>query len=243
MAIPASSWRPIHESLVSGDFSGDRASTSCRSCGTWSAGRCPWSDHGRRSLRGRGLPADHWFTRFEVKPGLTGLWQVSGRCELTLDEMIALDIDYVQRRSFWLNLRILLRTLRRYSPAVAPPGSDPFFCSVSQRLRVPWPDRDRTVPVAAWLTKPGGELPTPEQGEPAGADHCGRRAVNGSEASCSESARPMSRFRPHQEQRGRLGYVRPSQWTGPTGVRGPGRRAPPSCALSDPREPSRYGDV
>ena len=56
-------------------------------------------------------PADHWFTRFEVKPGLTGLWQVSGRCELTLDEMIALDIDYVRRRSCWLNLRILLRTL------------------------------------------------------------------------------------------------------------------------------------
>ena len=56
-------------------------------------------------------PAEHWFTRFEVKPGLTGLWQVSGRCDLTLDEMIALDIEYVHRRSVRLNLRILLRTL------------------------------------------------------------------------------------------------------------------------------------
>jgi lipopolysaccharide/colanic/teichoic acid biosynthesis glycosyltransferase len=56
-------------------------------------------------------PADHWFTRFDVQPGLTGLWQVSGRCELTLDEMIALDIEYVQRRSLRLNLLILLRTL------------------------------------------------------------------------------------------------------------------------------------
>jgi len=41
----------------------------------------------------------HWFARFQVKPGLTGLWQVSGRCELTLDQMIALDLEYVRRRS------------------------------------------------------------------------------------------------------------------------------------------------
>jgi lipopolysaccharide/colanic/teichoic acid biosynthesis glycosyltransferase len=56
-------------------------------------------------------PAAHWFTRFDVKPGLTGLWQVSGRCDLTLDQMIALDIEYVQRRSLRLNIWILLRTL------------------------------------------------------------------------------------------------------------------------------------
>lgn len=53
----------------------------------------------------------HWFGRFAVKPGLTGLWQVSGRCELTIEEMIALDIEYVQRRSLWLNVRILVRTI------------------------------------------------------------------------------------------------------------------------------------
>lgn len=52
-----------------------------------------------------------WFRRFEVKPGITGLWQVSGRCELTLEEMIDLDVTYVERRSFHLNLWILLRTL------------------------------------------------------------------------------------------------------------------------------------
>jgi lipopolysaccharide/colanic/teichoic acid biosynthesis glycosyltransferase len=56
-------------------------------------------------------PAPHWFTRFDVKPGLTGLWQVSGRCDLTVEQMIALDIEYVQRRSLRLNLLILLRTL------------------------------------------------------------------------------------------------------------------------------------
>lgn len=53
----------------------------------------------------------HWFARFAVKPGLTGLWQVNGRSELTLEEMIALDAEYVQRRSLWLNLSILASTL------------------------------------------------------------------------------------------------------------------------------------
>jgi lipopolysaccharide/colanic/teichoic acid biosynthesis glycosyltransferase len=53
----------------------------------------------------------HWFARFAVKPGLTGLWQVSGRSELTLDEMVRLDVEYAKRRSLWLNVRILARTI------------------------------------------------------------------------------------------------------------------------------------
>jgi lipopolysaccharide/colanic/teichoic acid biosynthesis glycosyltransferase len=53
----------------------------------------------------------HWFERFAVKPGMTGLWQVSGRSELTLEEMIALDVEYARSRSLWLNLRILARTV------------------------------------------------------------------------------------------------------------------------------------
>ena len=52
-----------------------------------------------------------WFGRFAVKPGLTGLWQVSGRCELSVEEMIALDLEYVRRRSLWTNVKILARTL------------------------------------------------------------------------------------------------------------------------------------
>jgi lipopolysaccharide/colanic/teichoic acid biosynthesis glycosyltransferase len=55
-------------------------------------------------------PAD-WFGRFAVKPGLTGLWQVSGRSELSVQEMIRLDLEYAERRSFLLNVRILLRTV------------------------------------------------------------------------------------------------------------------------------------
>lgn len=53
----------------------------------------------------------HWFGRFAVKPGLTGLWQVSGRSRLTVEDMVALDIEYVRRRSFWMNIWILLRTV------------------------------------------------------------------------------------------------------------------------------------
>ncbi len=52
-----------------------------------------------------------WVGRFDVKPGVTGLWQVSGRCELTIEQMIELDLEYVRRRSFALNIWILLRTI------------------------------------------------------------------------------------------------------------------------------------
>ena len=49
--------------------------------------------------------------RFEVRPGLTGLWQVSGRSRLSVEESLKLDTEYVQRRSFGLDLLILARTL------------------------------------------------------------------------------------------------------------------------------------
>ncbi len=48
--------------------------------------------------------------RFAVKPGLTGLWQVSGRSERTYREMVELDVAWVERRSLGLYLSILLRT-------------------------------------------------------------------------------------------------------------------------------------
>jgi lipopolysaccharide/colanic/teichoic acid biosynthesis glycosyltransferase len=53
----------------------------------------------------------HWFARFAVKPGITGLWQVSGRSVVTLEEMVRLDVEYARRRSLWLNLGILVRTI------------------------------------------------------------------------------------------------------------------------------------
>jgi exopolysaccharide biosynthesis polyprenyl glycosylphosphotransferase len=49
--------------------------------------------------------------RLAVKPGITGLWQVSGRNRTTFEEMVALDLAYIERSSFLFDLWILLRTL------------------------------------------------------------------------------------------------------------------------------------
>ena len=49
--------------------------------------------------------------RLEVAPGLTGLWQVSGRSELTFDEMVLLDLYYIENWSPLLDLQIMLRTV------------------------------------------------------------------------------------------------------------------------------------
>jgi Undecaprenyl-phosphate galactose phosphotransferase WbaP len=48
----------------------------------------------------------------KVRPGLTGLWQVSGRNDITFPERVVLDAYYVRKWSFWLDLYILLRTPR-----------------------------------------------------------------------------------------------------------------------------------
>jgi lipopolysaccharide/colanic/teichoic acid biosynthesis glycosyltransferase len=49
--------------------------------------------------------------RFDVKPGLTGLWQVSGRNERTYEEMVNFDLTYASEASLLLDLRILLKTV------------------------------------------------------------------------------------------------------------------------------------
>ena len=53
-----------------------------------------------------------WHTaRLETKPGITGLWQISGRNELDFDQRLRLDIAYIQSRTTMLDLQILLRTV------------------------------------------------------------------------------------------------------------------------------------
>jgi lipopolysaccharide/colanic/teichoic acid biosynthesis glycosyltransferase len=49
--------------------------------------------------------------RFAVKPGITGLWQVSGRSALSWEESVRLDLAYVDDRSLGLDVRILFRTV------------------------------------------------------------------------------------------------------------------------------------
>jgi lipopolysaccharide/colanic/teichoic acid biosynthesis glycosyltransferase len=51
------------------------------------------------------------FRRFLVPPGLTGLWQVSGRNSLTMRQGLVLDLEYVEKQSFVLDLKILLKTV------------------------------------------------------------------------------------------------------------------------------------
>lgn len=49
--------------------------------------------------------------RFEVRPGITGLWQVRGRSTVPMDQALDLDVEYVRTRGVWLDLRILVRTV------------------------------------------------------------------------------------------------------------------------------------
>ena len=55
---------------------------------------------------------DHHFRRLDAKPGITGLWQVSGRSEvLDFEDVIFLDRQYIEQWSFWLDVSILFRTI------------------------------------------------------------------------------------------------------------------------------------
>lgn len=49
--------------------------------------------------------------RLMVTPGLTGLWQVSGRSDLSFDDAIAYDLEYIAKRSVWFDFLILARTV------------------------------------------------------------------------------------------------------------------------------------
>jgi lipopolysaccharide/colanic/teichoic acid biosynthesis glycosyltransferase len=65
-----------------------------------------------------GLPSevaaysDHAKKRLGTKPGLTGLWQVSGRADIGFDQMIEMDLAYARSRSAMLDIMIIGLTLR-----------------------------------------------------------------------------------------------------------------------------------
>ena len=58
-----------------------------------------------------GFSLDAHRRRFSVKPGITGLWQISGRSEITFDHWMKLDMDYIDQWSLWLDMKILLQTI------------------------------------------------------------------------------------------------------------------------------------
>jgi len=66
---------------------------------------------------------DIWHRRrvLEIKPGITGLWQVNGRSRVRFDDMVRLDLQYARSWSLWLDIRILMRT-----PAAILLGKDAF---------------------------------------------------------------------------------------------------------------------
>ena len=46
-----------------------------------------------------------------VRPGITGLWQVSGRSDVTYEERVRLDMHYIRNWSIWLDIQLLFQTI------------------------------------------------------------------------------------------------------------------------------------
>jgi exopolysaccharide biosynthesis polyprenyl glycosylphosphotransferase len=57
---------------------------------------------------------DHWHKKrvLDVKPGITGLWQIRGRSSITFDEAVRLDVQYARQWSLMLDCKIMLQTIR-----------------------------------------------------------------------------------------------------------------------------------
>jgi len=54
----------------------------------------------------------HWhLRRFSVRPGISCLWQINGRSQIGFEEWMALDMEYIDRWSFWLDIKILAKTI------------------------------------------------------------------------------------------------------------------------------------
>ena len=49
--------------------------------------------------------------RLAIKPGITCLWQISGRSEIDFSGQVQLDVDYIEGQNFWMDLGILARTV------------------------------------------------------------------------------------------------------------------------------------
>lgn len=77
--------------------------------------------------------------RHDVKPGITGWAQVCGRNELTWEEKFTLDLLYVENRTFWLDLKILIKTIPRVvrGTGVCPAGQASVEYFIGDQLNQP----------------------------------------------------------------------------------------------------------
>lgn len=67
---------------------------------------------GPRPLPITGYEEEEWYVRkVSVPPGMTGLWQISGRSDLSGEQAAELDLEYVKRRGMWFDLRLMLMTI------------------------------------------------------------------------------------------------------------------------------------
>ena len=62
-------------------------------------------------LRDYGCSTDWHRRRYRVLPGITGLWQISGRSNLSFDDLVRLDFYYLENWSIWLDVAILVKTI------------------------------------------------------------------------------------------------------------------------------------
>ena len=85
-------------------------STSCRSWSTCCSGTCRWSARARRCRARWSSTSSTCTRRLLVTPGITGLWQVSGRSDLSWAETVRLDLYYVENWSVALDAEILWKT-------------------------------------------------------------------------------------------------------------------------------------
>ena len=152
--------------------------------------------------------------RYLVLPGITGLWQVSGRSELDFDDLVRLDFLYLERWSMFLDLSILLKTI----PAVLEPPRGVLgpFCGASgaperRYAPAPMPPTDRFV--ISFAAEP------PQEGLP-----YGRWADTLREHFLPPSARSTPRARRSARRARSPGSPTARSPAGPTSRRSPGRR-------------------
>ena len=100
----------IAASLASEGFCERPAWMNCRNFGTFSKARMSLVGP-RPAIPYEVELYEPWHMhRLATMPGLTGLWQVTARNSATFDDMVRMDLEYIAKQSFWLDMKILIKT-------------------------------------------------------------------------------------------------------------------------------------